>query len=203
MKELFSRNVPGTVAALEGSTVAIAGCGGLGSNAAVSLTRAGIGHLILADFDCVEPSNLNRQHYFQKDLGKPKTRALAGHLMNINPEIRLTLHQVRLTPENLTRFFAEADLLIEAFDRAEAKQWLVETWLSCFPERPVIVGSGISGLGRSGELKVERSGCLFVCGDQHSGDELGLAAPRVSIVANMQANTALMLLTGKKDTDQP
>jgi sulfur carrier protein ThiS adenylyltransferase len=203
MKEQFSRNVPGTVEVLQKATVGIAGCGGLGSNAAVSLTRAGIGHLILADYDFVELSNLNRQYYFQADVGKPKTRVLAGHLKNINPEIRLTLHQVRLTVRNLTRLFAQADLLIEAFDRADAKQWLVETWMTGFPDRPVIIGSGLSGLGRTGELRVERSGILYVCGDQHSGDELGLAAPRVAIVANMQANTALSLLLKKKSNDQP
>ena len=55
-----------------------AGLGGLGSNVAVQLARTGVGHLHLIDYDCVDLSNLNRQHYFIRHLGKPKTDALRG-----------------------------------------------------------------------------------------------------------------------------
>lgn len=193
---LFAANVPGMTKILAQKTIAVAGCGGLGSNAAAALTRAGIGHLILADFDRVELSNLNRQYYFLADVGKPKTAALAAHLRGINPDITLTLHQLRLTPEKTSRLFSAADLLIEAFDSAEAKQWLIESWCAAFPDRPVIIGSGLAGLGATGSLKVEKYGQLYVCGDGSSGPERGLSSARVAIAANMQANTALALLTG-------
>ncbi len=80
---LFQRNVPGSTEILNASCVGIAGCGGLGSNAAVALTRAGVGRLILADLDIVELSNLNRQYFFQDDVGQFKAEALAEHLKAI------------------------------------------------------------------------------------------------------------------------
>jgi len=191
---IFDRNVPGTTGVLQRAVIGIAGCGGLGSNAAVSLTRAGAGTLILADRDSVELSNLNRQCYFRSDIGKPKTETLARHLREINENIRLTLHQVILTPENIMDIFGGADLLIEALDRAESKRWLIESWCSAAGNRPIIVGSGIGGVGRTGELKVRSSGNLYICGDEQTSSEEGLCAPRVSAVANMQANTAIELL---------
>ena len=191
---IFDRNVPGTTEVLQKSVVGIAGCGGLGSNAAVSLTRAGAGTLILADRDSVELSNLNRQCYFRSDIGKPKTEALARHLSEINENIRLVLHRVELTPENIMHIFGEADLLIEAFDQAESKRWLIEAWCSAAGNRPIIVGSGLGGIGRTGDLKVRSSGNIYICGDEQSSSEEGLCAPRVSAVANMQANTAIELL---------
>ena len=60
---IFSRHDAKVLAVLRAATVGIAGAGGLGSNAAISLARAGVGRLILADFDRIEPSNLNRQQY--------------------------------------------------------------------------------------------------------------------------------------------
>lgn len=191
---IFDRNVPGTTGVLQRAVIGIAGCGGLGSNAAVSLTRAGAGTLILADRDSVELSNLNRQCYFRADIGKPKTEALARHLREINENIRLVLHSVELTPDNVMEIFGEADLLIEAFDRAESKKWLIETWCTKAGNRPIIVGSGLGGIGRTGDLKVRSSGNIYICGDEQTSSEEGLCAPRVSAVANMQANTAIELL---------
>ena len=191
---IFTRNVPGTTEILQKRIVGIAGCGGLGSNAAVALVRAGIGKLILADFDIVEVSNLNRQYYFQADIGEIKVEALARHLKAINPEIDLDLHKIELTPENISLIFRDADLLIEAFDRAESKQWLIEAWCRAFPEKPIIVGSGLSGLGNSNSLKVQQAGNIYFCGDGETDMSMGLCSPRVAIAANMQANTAIEIL---------
>lgn len=191
---IFERNVPGTTERLRGATVGIAGCGGLGSNAAVALARAGVGRLILADPDRVELSNLNRQHYFQSDIGRAKVEALAGHLRAINPDIELVLHELELTPENAPGIFGEADLLIEAFDRAERKRWLIESWCRAYPDRPIVCGSGLSGIGNTNALKVHSAGRIHMCGDEESDMELGLCASRVGAVANMQANVAIELL---------
>jgi sulfur carrier protein ThiS adenylyltransferase len=195
---IFDRNVPGTTEILRRSAIGIAGCGGLGSNAAISLARAGVGTLILADFDEVEPSNLNRQAFLLPDIGRKKTEALADYLRKINSGIRLSLNQVKLTPENLLDLFSGADLLIEAFDRAEKKKWLIEKWCSQKEEKPVVAASGIGGFGRTGDLKVRSSGNIHICGDQRRGSEQGLCSARVSIVANMQANTAIELLVRMK-----
>jgi sulfur carrier protein ThiS adenylyltransferase len=193
---IFERNVPGTTEKLQKATVGIAGCGGLGSNAAVALVRAGVGRLILADHDIVEPSNLNRQSYYQKDIGRKKVEALAGHLRAINPDVELVLHDLELTPENLPEIFADADLLIEAFDRADRKKWLIETWCVSFPDRPVVAASGVSGCGKTEAMRVHSSGNIHVCGDEESEMTMGLCAARVMMAASMEANVAIELLTG-------
>lgn len=199
--DIFGRNVPGTTAILQQRTVAVAGCGGLGSNAAVALTRAGIGRLILIDHDVVEPSNLNRQHYFLDDLGQLKVDALAGHLRRIQPTIDLDLRPRQLAPADVAGLGA-ADLLLEAFDRAEAKRWLIEAWCAAFPGRWLIGASGLSGLGRTEQIQVRRSGRLIMCGDFASDMAEGLCAARVAMVAAMQANLAVECLVGDHDHRQ-
>ena len=195
---IFSRNVPGSTGAFQAATVGIAGCGGLGSNAALSLVRAGIGRLILADFDAVEESNLNRQFYFQTDIGQKKVHALGRHLRAVNPEVRLTLADRKITPQDVAPLFRDADLLIEAFDRAESKAWLIEAWVSAFPGRPIVCANGLSGIGNTESLAVRRAGNMYIVGDGETDPSIGLCAARVGIVANMEANMALDLLLGMK-----
>lgn len=194
IEEIFIRNVPGVREILSQSTVAIAGCGGLGSNAAVALTRAGIGKLIIADYDVVELSNLNRQYFFLADVGKSKTDALAVHLLAINPGLMVEKHFLELTSENVCNLFSGADILIEAFDKAESKAWLIETWCVHFPHKPVICASGLSGYGNTGTLTVRRSGNIVMCGDFETDMSMGLTSSRVAIAANMQANEAIEIL---------
>jgi sulfur carrier protein ThiS adenylyltransferase len=191
---IFERNVKGLEEILTTKTVAIAGCGGIGSNAAVSLTRAGIGKLIISDYDQVEESNLNRQYFFQSDIGQNKTDALKKHLLNINPQINVIIHTIKLSPDNIADIFREADILIEAFDLAENKEWLIESWVSRFPQKPVISGNGLAGFGNFSSLKIVQSGNIYLCGDGQSDMSMGLCSARVSVVSNMQANLAIELL---------
>ncbi len=90
---------------LKKATVGIAGLGGLGSTLAVALTRAGIGRLIIADFDKIEPSNLNRQHYFIEQVGQYKVDALTENLQRINPDVKVDGHIIKLTEENIPQIF--------------------------------------------------------------------------------------------------
>lgn len=193
---IFARNVPGMTARLQRAVIAIAGCGGLGSNIAVMLTRAGVGRLIVADSDRVETENLNRQHFFRADVGRRKVQALADQLRAINPDIELVLHDRQVQPATVGSLFGDAELLIEAFDDAAAKQWLIESWCSEFPDRPVISASGLAGYGRSDTLSVQRAGEIYFCGDGTSDAAEGLCAARVLLVAAMQANTAVEILMG-------
>jgi sulfur carrier protein ThiS adenylyltransferase len=193
-QELFQRNVPGTTECLQRSCVGIAGCGGLGSNVAVALTRAGIGKLILVDFDKVELSNLNRQHFFLDDIGQFKAVALGQHLRAINLSVKLDIQVITLSPDNLKPIFQQADMLVEAFDIAESKSWLIKRWCKCFPDKFVIVGNGVAGYGATGELHVEQTGRIVFCGDMKTNMDIGLAAPRVMMVAAMQANAVVELI---------
>ena len=195
-KDLFSRHDPQVLAALQRSTVGIAGAGGLGSNVAVSLARAGVGRLIIADFDKIEPSNLNRQQYSVKQIGRRKVEALRENLKGINPFSECVIHDVKVTRANTGRLFGKADILVEAFDKAEQKGMLINTWLSLYPEKPLIAASGLAGYGKNAGLRTRKMGNLYVCGDGQSQCPTGISpmAPRVAIVANMQANLAVELL---------
>jgi len=199
-KELFSKHDPKILPILKKSVIGIAGAGGLGSNVAVSLARAGIGKLIIADSDRIEISNLNRQHYFWAQIGKVKVQALLENLRKINPFSEYVGLQRKITRKNVKNIFGEADLLIEAFDRADQKQMLIETWIAQFPERPVIAASGLSGFGKNKKIRQRQVGNLYLCGDEESEPEEGISpmAPRVGIVANMQANLAVELIIRSK-----
>jgi len=181
---------------LKSRSAGIAGAGGLGSNCAAALVRTGIGRLVICDFDRVEESNLNRQFYFRDQIGLPKVEALKTNLLRINPSLKLEIHQVTLNSDNIPQLFSQVDVLFEAFDRADQKAMIIESALTAWPERPLIIGSGMAGFGDSNLIRMRSSGNLFICGDESSeiGPEMPPLAPRVGIVANMMANAGLSLL---------
>ena len=198
-EDLFSKRDAHVLAALRKGTVGIAGAGGLGSNIAVSLARAGVGRLIVADRDAIEASNLNRQQYFVSQIGRRKVAALKENLEAINPYSDYVVHDVEVTAANVVPIFGDADIMVEAFDRAEAKRMLIETWLSQRPGRPIVAASGLAGYGGNRKLHSRKMGDLYVCGDEESQCPEGVSpmAPRVAIVANLQANLVVALLVRK------
>lgn len=178
-------------------TVGIAGAGGLGSNCAVALARTGIGRLVIADYDIIEAGNLNRQYFFIRQVGMKKTEALKENLLDINPCTLVDTHVTMLNKDNIPVIFSECDIIVEAFDRREMKEMLAETVMSIWPERPLIMGSGLAGYGDNNKLRERRMGStLVICGDEQTevSEELPPLAPRVAIVANMQANVVVELL---------
>lgn len=183
---------------LKNRTVGIAGAGGLGSNCAASLVRVGLGNLIIADFDVVSESNLNRQFYFRDQVGMKKVKALQDNLLRINPGLNLKVYDDVLDPEKIIRFFRDCDVIVEAFDAADQKGMLIETVLTRFPDKPLVVGLGMAGWGMNDNINVRQIDNMFICGDEVSeiGPEMPPIAPRVGIVANMQANTVLEILLG-------
>jgi sulfur carrier protein ThiS adenylyltransferase len=194
------------LAALSEGVVGIAGAGGLGSNVAAALARAGVGRLIIADFDVVEASDLNRQYYFVDQVGELKVEALLENLRRINPFSKYQVHNLKIGRENVASVFGGADILIEAFDAAEEKQMLVETWLARFPKKPIIAASGLAGYGGNNRLRQRKLGNLYICGDEVSECDVCTApmGPRIAVVANMQANLAVELLVKmKKRPDEP
>ncbi len=177
--------------------VGIAGAGGLGSNCAVALARTGIGTLVIVDFDKVEPSNLTRQYYFLNQIGMMKAEALKDNILRIKPEIQVVIHKIKLNKGNIPSIFAGCDAIIEAFDRSDMKEMIIEAVQSELPGVPLIVGSGMAGWGKNDILKFRQiDETLYVCGDEVSeaSDELPPLAPRVGIVASMQANTVVDIL---------
>ena len=197
---MAARHTPGVHARLKAACVGIAGVGGLGSAVAIALARIGVGRLILADFDIVEPSNLNRQQYFVDQLGLPKVEALHANITRINPYVSVECHHVRLTPENIPTIFDGVDVMVEAFDAADQKAMLVECFCTSFPERPIVVATGLAGHMPSNTIVTRRMGKnLIVVGDlvTAAAPGIGLMAPRVGVAAHHQANAALRLILGE------
>ncbi len=186
--------------ALGGKTVGIAGAGGLGSNCAVALARVGIGSMVIADFDVVSEDNLNRQYYFRDQVGMKKTEALKQTLLRIGPAVNLVMHDLRLTPENIPEIFRECDIIVEAFDLADQKQMLIEAVAEKLPGIPLIIGLGVAGYGGNASIRCHKAGNIYICGDGESeiSPSLPPLAPKVGVVANMQANLVLELLLEKK-----
>ncbi|MGW8312776.1 MAG: sulfur carrier protein ThiS adenylyltransferase ThiF [Desulfuromonadales bacterium] len=197
---LTARHTPGVHDIVRQATIGIAGVGGLGSAVAIALTRMGIGHMIIADFDIVEPSNLNRQQYFIDQIGLPKVYALRDTLARINPHVRITACHLRLTEANIVEVLGHAQVLVEAFDLAEQKVMLIEAFAARFPDRPIVTGSGMAGYGSSNNVQTRQVAAnLYLCGDgtTAAAPGTGLMAPRVGIAAHHQANAVLRLLLGQ------
>jgi len=182
--------------------VAICGLGGLGSNIAISLARAGVGHLHLIDFDEVDITNMNRQQYYVNQIGVPKTEALAQNLKQIAPYIEVTTDQVKVTDANLKVLLWEDDIICEAFDKADQKAMLVNGVLTSFPEKYLVAGSGMAGLDSGNLIQTKRKmKHFYIAGDDVSDVNagLGLVAPRVMLCAAHQALMVLRLLAGEED----
>ena len=181
--------------------IGIAGAGGLGSNCAISLARSGVGTLVIADFDIIEEPNLNRQYYFTDQIGLKKTIALKKNISKINPDVSVITHQTKINRSNIIEFFSGCHIIVEAFDSAEMKEMLIETVQQNMPGIPLVVGSGMAGWGKTNDITCRKiDDTLYVCGDECSevSDDLPPIAPRVGIVANMQANVVLELLMNIK-----
>lgn len=181
---------------LQGKTVGIAGAGGLGSNCAVALARSGVGKIIISDFDTISESNLNRQYYYFDQIGQNKAFTLSDNIYFIDPDVEVEAHPIKLGPKEIVEYYKDCDVIIEAFDLAEMKQMIIETVQTELPYIPLIVGSGMAGFGDSNTIKMRKIDNLYICGDEKSeiAKDNPPLAPRVGMVANMQANVALEIL---------
>lgn len=179
------------------AVIAICGLGGLGSNIAISLARAGIGKLILIDFDRVDITNLNRQQYAASQIGEYKTEALSKNLKAIAPYIELETHTVRITEDLVPELLKDADIICEAFDDAQAKAMLANAVLEKLPEKYLVAASGMAGFGPANAIRTRKiTGHFYLCGDECSDlvEGMGLVAPRVMICAAHQAQAVLRIL---------
>ena len=197
---LWERHGKETQDKFDAATVAICGLGGLGSNIAVSLARAGVGRLILIDFDQVDISNLHRQQYKATQVGINKTEALAANLKEIAPYIAVSTHIERITEENFYDLLCEADVICEAFDNAEAKAMLVNGVMERLPEKYLVAASGMAGFGSSNAIRTRRlTEHFYLCGDGVSdvADDIGLVSARVMLCAAHEAHMVLRILAGQ------
>jgi len=179
------------------AVVGLAGLGGLGSAVAVALVRAGVGRLIIADFDIVDNSNLSRQQYFVDQVGKSKVDATIGNLQRINPNVQVEGYKQKLNAYNVPGIFAKAEVIAECLDKAEEKQMIVETVLSRMKKTIIVSVSGLAGYGNSNAIQTRCiSPRLILVGDNENSIDSGqpLVAPRVGVAAHHQANAIVEVI---------
>ncbi len=183
------------------AVVGVAGAGGLGSTCAIALARAGVGRLVLLDFDVIEASNLNRQAYRLDQVGQKKVCCLAENIHACAPDCQLTVLELRYEAGMAASLFAGCEVVVEAFDTPEYKAALIEDVQTNLPDTWIVAGSGIAGVGGNETLRTRRFGRLFVVGDGQTAADPGvpLLGPRVMAAACLQANQALALVMGDPD----
>ena len=202
-KALCERHGENVQKKFSAATVAICGLGGLGSSIAISLARAGIGKLIIIDFDRVDITNLHRQQYKANQIGMVKTDALSDNLKEIAPYIDIESHTVRITDNNAVELLKDADIICEAFDDAECKAMLTNLVLETMPDKYFVAASGMAGMGSANTIQTRRvSNRFYLCGDERSDvqSEGSLVASRVMLCAAHQAHTVLRILAGELET---
>ncbi len=186
----------------EDTTVAVCGLGGLGSNIAISLARAGIGKLILIDFDKIDITNLNRQQYKFCQIGRYKTDALLENIKEISPYTKIQTHTVKLNENNYYTLLSPADIICEAFDAAEEKSKLVDFVMEKMADKYLVAASGMAGLGSANSIKTKKiTNYFYLCGDGVSdvGNGDTLYSSRVMLCASHQAHTVLRIISEKFD----
>ena len=184
------------------ASVAVCGLGGLGSNIAVSLARAGIGRLHLIDFDKVDITNLHRQQYAASQIGMDKTLALRENLRAIAPYIEIVTDTVKISEDNLRELLIGDDIICEAFDNAENKAMLVNGVLEYFPEKYIVAASGMAGISSANGIRTRKiTPRFYLCGDGTSDvtECSGLFSARVMLCAAHQALAVLRLLAGETE----
>lgn len=184
------------------ATVLIVGMGGLGCPAAMYLAAAGVGHLILADDDKVEITNLQRQvAHSEKNIGQPKVQSAQATLAALNPDVKITPLNERLNDESLEQYVQQADLVLDACDNF-ATRFAVNR--SCVRHRvPLVSGAAIRMEGQVAvfDSRDESSPC-YQCLYQEGDDAdtscatNGVMAPLVGIIGSVQAMEAIKLIAG-------
>jgi molybdopterin-synthase adenylyltransferase len=187
---------------LRDATVLIVGLGGLGSPAALYLAAAGIGRLLLNDFDLVDPTNLQRQVlYRDADVGRRKVDAACDALASVNPGVSLVRHDGRLAADALRTVIEGADLVLDCTDnfgsRFSVNAACVATGTDLVSGAAVRLGGQIASF----ELRDGRGPC-YACLYSEESETIedcagnGVLAPLVGVIGTMLATEALRILGG-------
>lgn len=188
--------------ALLGATVLIIGLGGLGCPAAMYLASSGVGHLILADDDKVDLSNLQRQiAHDTQSIGTAKVTSAASSLQGLNAGVAVTAIPSRLEGVALEKAVSKADVILDCTDNFTTRFAINQAAVKF--KKPLVSGAAIR---MEGQVTVFDSRlddcpcyqCLYQEGDdlQLSCSESGVMAPLVGIIGTMQAMEAIKVIAG-------
>lgn len=203
---LFPRIGPEGQERIRDASVAIVGCGALGSFAAETLARAGVGHMMLLDRDYVEASNLQRQFlYSERDADEetPKAIAAARRLREVNREVRVRAHVCDLTPSNAEELLTEVMVIVDGTDNFETRYLLND--LAVKHKIPWIYGAAIGSYGVAMPISPGHGPCLACVypeppvGLQPTCDVNGVIASATASVASLQVAMTLRFLVGWSD----
>ena len=187
---------------LASSSVLLVGLGGLGSPAALYLAGAGVGRLLLNDFDQVDTSNLQRQILYRGgDVGRPKTQVALEALAALNPDCELERLEGRLDSAALAGAIGKVDLVLDGSDNFGTRFAVNAACVAA--KRPLISGAAIRYAGQLGVFDTRDAGsACYACLYPEGGEELedcrqnGVLAPLTGVIGSLMAVEALKLLTG-------
>ncbi len=184
------------------STALIVGLGGLGSPVAMYLAAAGVGHLIFADFDVVELSNLQRQVAHKTDaIGELKTHSARNTCLAMNPDLKIETIDEVLDEDTLQTLLPECDIVIEGSDNFPTRFAVNE---ACVKHKvPLVSGAAIRFDGQvsvfAGHDKEQPCYRCLYGGDSDSAEtcaQTGVLSPIVGIIGTIQAAEAIKVLAG-------
>ncbi|NKB33937.1 MAG: molybdopterin-synthase adenylyltransferase MoeB [Pseudomonadales bacterium] len=188
------------------ATVLIVGMGGLGCPAAMYLSAAGVGHLIIADDDSVELTNLQRQiAHGQSNLGEDKVTSAEKTLLGLNPDVKITAINKRLLDDELDNAVKQADVVVDACDNFTTRFAINRSCIA--NSKPLVSGAAIRMEGQVAVFDSNNPGspcyqCLYEEGDDDdaSCSQNGVMAPLVGIIGSVQAMETIKVITGIGDT---
>jgi molybdopterin/thiamine biosynthesis adenylyltransferase len=184
------------------SKALIVGLGGLGSPVAMYMAAAGVGELVLADFDTVELSNLQRQIVHDTaSIGCLKVESASERLRAINPDVRITTLAAPLDADNLPELAARVDVVVDGCDNFATR---LAVNAACVQTRtPLVSGAVIRLEGQLAVFRFDRPGgpcyrCLFPAADDipETCSETGVLAALPGVIGSLQALEAIKLLAG-------
>jgi len=187
------------------ATVLIVGMGGLGSPAAMYLASAGVGHLILADFDMVELSNLQRQIiHSTEDIGRNKVDSAYDRLKQLNPDVTITRFKQVLDDDTLSDLVPQVDLVIDGCDNFDTRFAVNRACVKY--HKPLISGAAIRFEGQVSVFMNDGNGPCYHCLYKEGGEsemrcsENGVLAPVTGLIGSLQAIEAIKVLTNVGET---
>ena len=181
--------------------VLLVGAGGLGSPAAMYLTAAGVGHLVIADDDRVELSNLQRQIiHADADVGRRKTDSARDTLHGLNPEVRVETVCARLEEQTLPELVARADVVVDGCDNFATRHAVNRACVTA--GKPLVSGAVVRMEGQVAVFTPRPESpcyeCLYAAGatTRDSCVQSGILAPVAGVIGAVQAVETIKLLLG-------